>query len=63
MILLTKIPTEGTPFKFAINKNNLIEISPKGEDSWCKYWDGGTVRSCVIQEKPEEIVESLKWKE
>lgn len=56
MILVTKIPQEGQPFKIAISKTNLVEVSPKGNESWCKYWDGREIRTMVIQESPEEVV-------
>lgn len=55
LILVNKVPTEGQPFEMAINERNILEVTPKGNGSWMRYWDGGQVRSAIIQETPEEV--------
>ena len=57
MILVTRIPQEGQPFKMAVNPANLVEVTPNGANqSWMKYWDGERIRSCIIEESPEHFI-------
>lgn len=59
LILVTKVPQEGTPYPIAINVQNIVEVAPKdGTTSWLKYWDGQQIRSSVIQETPEQVAQT-----
>lgn len=56
MLLVTKVPKEGEPYDIALNKRNVLEVTPKaGGDSWIKYWDGTQVRTAIITETPAQV--------
>lgn len=57
LILVTRIPREGAPYKMVLNTNNLIEVTPTTNGSWMKYWDGKEVRSAMITETPEDLAD------
>ena len=57
MILVTKIPQEGVPYQVALNKNNIVEVSPRdSNESWLKFWDGQQIRNYRIKENPKYFV-------